>query len=734
MYSNNKFRGFLSAAMAFSLFVTGCSMKDNTDTSDSSSVSGDNKNTAESSDISVEKLSSASAAVNDKISAVFSDRDLDPEYDSVTAAISLKGDSAEIDGSGAVYNNSVITITGEGVYLISGALDDGKIIVNSDGKVQLVLDNADITCSDSAPIYIENADKVFVTLAENSENTLTDGSSYTYADETYNEPDSVIFSSDSLTINGSGTLNVIANYNEGITSKDDIVITGGAINIVSPGNGIKGKDYVAITNAELNIESDGDGIKSTNIDDDGMGFVYIRDGIINIDAQEDGIQADTEFIAEDGEFNITSGGGRESAEPKQNDDFSGMGGGRGGFFGQNIEDSTDSNETSVSTKGIKGGTAVTISGGAFNINSADDSLHSNANILISGGDIALSSGDKGIHSDNQLEISGGNIEISNSYEGIEAAVINVTGGTVAVKASDDGFNASDGTSQGAMGTYSDGVQLNISGGMVYIDAEGDGLDSNGDMTISGGTVLVNGPTNSGNGALDGNNDIIVSGGLLIAAGSSGMAEYPGSSSTQYSVSATLSQTQAAETLVTLCDDDGNELVSFAPAKTFNHIVISSPDIKDGETYTLYTGGTSSAEEKYGLYANGGYDGKGTESGSFTADDITSFIGSQGMMAGGFGGGHGGGRDSFGGRGDYEMPANENGEADMPDGDFGGKGGFGGKEEFEMPTDENGNPEMPENGFGGGFPGGGDMKEPPTGENGRPEMPQGDFAPDSDSAV
>lgn len=735
MYSNNKFRGFLSAAMAFSLFVTGCSMKDYKNTSDSSSVSGDNENTTESSDISVEKLSSDSTAVNDRISSIFSDRDLDPEYDAESAVISLNGDSAEVNGSGAVYDNSVITITDEGIYLISGTLDDGRIIVDSGGKVQLVLDNANITCSDSAPIYVKNANKVFVTLAENSENTLTDGFSYNYANETDNEPDAVIFSSDSLTINGSGTLNVIANYNEGITGKDDIVITGGIINIESPGNGIKGKDYVAICNAKLNIESGADGIKSTNTEEDGLGFVYAESGVISINSVEDGIQAETEFIAENGEFNITSGGGSQAAEPKNNNDFGGGMGGRDFFEQNNSETSATEDESSVSTKGIKGGTAITISGGTFNINSADDSLHSNADIAIYDGDITLSTGDKGIHGDGQLVISGGSIRITESYEGIEAAVINVTGGTVEIKSSDDGFNASDGTSQGAMGTYSDGVQLNISGGMVYVDADGDGLDSNGDMTISGGTVLVNGPTNGGNGALDGNNDITLSGGLLIAAGSSEMAEYPGNSSSQYSVSATLDEYQEADTLVTLCDDGGNELVSFAPAKTFNHIVISSPDIKSGENYTLYIGGTSSAEEKYGLYTIGGYDGKGTESGSFTANDMTSFIGSQSMMGGGFGGGHGGDRDNFGGQGKFEMPTNENGETEMPDGDFGGKDGFGGKGEFEMPTDENGNPEMPENGFGGGFPGGGDMKEPPADENGRPEMPQGDLSlPYSDSSV
>lgn len=695
MYNSNKFRGFLSAALTFSLFVTGCSLNSNTDSSKDKSAASSSDASSGSDGASIENMSSSSSSAVTRTD-VFSERDLSPEYGEVSAEILLNGDSVEISGKGAVCEGSEVTITDEGVYLISGTLDDGQIIVDSDGKVQLVLADADITCLNSAPVYIVNADKTFITLPEGTENTLTDGSDYLYEDETANEPDAAVFSADSLTINGSGTLNISGNYNEGISSKDDIVITGGTINVKSSGNGIKGKDYVAVCNAELNIEAGGDGIKSDNTDDMSLGFVYVQSGAISITAQEDGIQAETDFISDGGTFSITSGGGYEAAEPKQNNDF----GGRGGFFGQNSSDTDDTTDTSVSTKGIKGSVSIDINGGEFNINSADDALHSNGDIIISDGTLSLSAGDDGIHSDLQINISGGSIAVSESYEGIESAVINITGGIVEVKSSDDGFNASDGTSQGAMGNYSSGAQLNISGGIVYVDAGGDGLDSNGDMTISGGTVIINGPENSGNGALDGNNEIIVNGGLLIAAGSSGMAEAPGNSSAQHSVSAAFEQTYAAGTLVTLCTQDGSELISFAPSKSFSHIVISSPDIRDGETYTIYTGGASSAEEKYGLYESGGYNGKGTEACSFTADDITSYAGSQqGMMGGGFGGGRGNHEN-------MQPPTDENGEMTIPDEGFGGRGNF------EMPTDENGDPQMPEKGFQGGG-----MRELPTDTDG-----------------
>ena len=299
----------------------------------------------------------------------------------------------------------------------------------------------------------------------------------------------------------------------------------------------------------------------------------------------------------------------------------------------------DTDESSGSTKGLKAGTAVTISGGTFTIDSADDTLHSNGNIEITGGNLTMNAGDDGIHADSTITVAGGYVSIEKSYEGIEAAIININDGTVELHATDDGINASDGTAQGGMGTFSSGAELNISGGTLYVDSDGDGLDSNGNFTLSGGTVIVNGPTNSGNGSLDGNGEIIVTGGLLIAAGSSGMAQTPGKSSTQYSVSATFDSTLSAGTPVTLTDADGNAILTFTPAKTFSNIVISTPEITKGAEYKIYTGGTANAEaDKYGL-SSGGAAG-GTEAGTFTADSVVSTIGTQAMAGRGGGMQHG----------------------------------------------------------------------------------------------
>ncbi|MBE6851453.1 MAG: carbohydrate-binding domain-containing protein [Ruminococcus sp.] len=671
-------RKLFSAAAAFALLAAGCTPQENSSSADNPTESvsqpdrqGDGGKEPDAQNFPVTLLSAESPAYVSDISSIFTERDLRNSYDEPIAVITCSGNSAAVTGSGASVNGSDITITDEGVYMISGTLNDGQILVNSSGKVQLVLDGASLSCSDSAPIYVQQAKKCFLTLAEGSENFVSDGSTYVYAQEGDNEPDAAIFSADSLTINGSGKLTVNGNYNEGITCKDDIVITSGSLHITSVCNGIKGKDYVAIAGGDITVEAGGDGIKSNNATDDGRGFVYVQDGTITVNAQEDGIQAETEFIAAGGTFHITSGGGIANAVPKQKDDF----GGRGGFKNWGNYDETDTaEENSVSIKGIKAGTLLYISGGEFTIDAADDTLHSNTDICICGGKMEMQAGGDGVHADGLADFTGGTLCVTQSNEGIEAAGIRVSGdASLEVTASDDGFNASDGTSQGAMGTFSDGCALEISGGTVYVNADGDGLDSNGDLLVSGGTVIVDGPTNSGNGALDGNGSIYCTGGLLIAAGSSGMAEYPKGS--QNTAVITLDSMAQGNTPVTICDADSKEIIRHTPTKTFNSFIISCPDLKDGETYTVYT--------------------DSTEIGSFTVEDTISYIGTVNGMNGGFHGGFPGGNHGNGmggGRGerpqDMEIPTDENGNPSMPEGMRPPHG-------MEMPTDENGNPSMPE---------------------------------------
>ncbi len=758
--SCKKIFGFLTAVIVTASFV-GCTTEKTQNISSETSTENSADTTEATEKVTEKATEKATDAPKNTVkrayNELFSDRDKSAEYGDITAEIKLNGKTVTIEGDGAKAENSTITSTKEGIYRLSGSLDDGQIIVDADrAKVQLVLDNADITCKNSSPIYGKNSDKIFVTLAENSVNSLTDGSSYNFADEQNSEPDACIFSCDSITLNGTGKLSVNANFADGIHSKDDIVITGGDITVNSIADGIKGKDYTAVCGGKIDITSGEDGIKSTETDT-ALGFVYIEGGDISINAANDGIQAESDAVIADGAIDIICGGGMENAQPKQNDmGFGGRFGGDftppegfenmtppdgfggdftppegfenmtppdgfenmtppDGFGGGNpkppqVEQTADSTATetsdttaSDSTKGVKGGNSVEINGGEITVNSADDAIHSNKDIMINGGKSVLSAGGDGIHADSRIDITSGTVTITDSYEGIEGAVINISGGETAVTSSDDGFNATDGqTQQGGMGTYSNGVELNISGGLVYVDSQGDGLDSNGNMTIDGGTVLVNGPTNSGNGALDSNGEILVNGGILAAAGSSGMAESPSEESAQYCVSAGIGSTQTAGTLVALIGENG-DILSFAPTKTFDHIVISTPEIQKGMTYSLEIGGSSAAENVYGLYEKGGYDKKGTTVGSFTAENIVSYVGERSAM-GGFGGGRG------------------------------NKGEFGGRnprEDFQPTTDENGNPVIPERDFKRG-----DF-QPATDETGSfivPEKPQFPYGSDRDYPV
>lgn len=705
---NKKFKGIFASALIFSMISTGCSDKkseQSTESSEEISVSSSKLESSESSSSEIESTSKSSEEMqtvplsNTKgtyisdITDIFSNNDLNPTYQADNEVI-LNGKSAEINGNGASVSDSVVTITEGGTYRISGTLDDGQIIVNSLEKVWLILDGADIHCSDSAPIYIQQSDKTFITLAENSENNLSDGSEYVYASAEENEPDAVIFSKDNLTVNGTGTLNISANFNEGITSKDDITITGGNINITSVGNGIKGKDCIAVTSANIDITAKADGMKSSNIDEVGKGFIFINDGNINIKSDEDALQAEQELIISSGTITTVSGDGCQSDNVKTHTDSMMMGGGHGGFFGMNESTEVTSEENFISMKSLKAGSLIYINGGNISVDSADDALHTNGTIVIDDGTINITSGDDGIHADTKLSINNGKINIETAYEGIESAVIDITGGETSLYAKDDGFNASDGSSQGAMGQHTNGVSLTISGGIVYANAGGDGLDSNGVMNISGGTVIVDGPTNSGNGALDSNGSISIDGGTLIAVGSAGMAEYPSTDSPQQTLGIIVNNQQGG-TAFTICDSSNKEIITYKPSKSYSSIVISTPDLSTDETYTLYIGATSSAEQKYNLYQTGGYNNDGTEYGTYNTGEYSS----GGMMGGFDGGGHGG--HGYG----QQMPPDEipsdfnpenmtppNGEIpEMPeDFDFGNMIPPNGEipQMFEIPTTEN----------------------------------------------
>lgn len=620
----------LSVVLAFftsTVLISSCSLQ---------SESSNGSTSSQSSSVSTAQTSTVASVSDLKTPSVeYASEDTEAADASNAIQIKLDGSSAQASGKGVSIKNGTITINSAGTYALSGTLSEGQIVVDvsGSGTVKIILNGASISCSNSSAIYVKNADKVVLTLADGTQNTLSDGTNYVFDDAEKSEPDAALFSKSNLTINGTGTLTINANYNDGITSKDELRISSGNIIINSTGDGIKGRDFVSVKDGNISVSAQNDGIKSTNDEDAEKGFVLIEGGKLNIICANDGIQAETTAAVTGGEISITSGGGSSNG------------------VSQTVQQSTEETE---SKKGIKATSGIVVNGGEIGVNSADDSVHSNGNIKISSGTLTISSGDDGIHADGEMVIDNGEISISKSYEGLESSVMTINNGNIYVVSSDDGINiagGNDGSSiNGRPGqnefANSTNNQLYINGGYISINASGDGLDSNGSITMTNGTVIVNGPENDGNGAMDYNGTFKMDGGWLLAVGSSGMAQAPSDSSLQYSLMINFDSKLSAGTLVHLQTSSGEEIFTFAPFKTYQSVVFCSPEIKEG-TYSVYTGGTSTGTNENGLYTGGNYSG-GSEYKSFEVSSKVTTVGQAPKMGGGPGrmGGNPDGRRKF----------------------------------------------------------------------------------------
>lgn len=580
----------LSVSLTLILLLSGCS-----------SISA-----AESSEAQTGNAAAASFFNSD----IFSNRDFEVGYDEEeSAVITLNGNTASCSSDAVRISGSTITITDEGTYIICGTLDDGMIIIDSEktDKTQLVLNGAAIHSETSAAIYILQSDKVFITTAANTENTLSNGGTFTAVDE--NNIDAVIFSKEDITLNGSGMLTITSPAGHGIVSKDSLKVTSGSYDINCASHALEGKEEVCIANAAFTIVSGKDGIHAENTDDAASGCVYIQSGTFDISAEGDGISAAADMQIDGGTFAVTSGGGSSNGSSKATgfgNNF--MGGGK--RQGNNITSlnagssaSAAAEEDSNSMKGIKAAGELIINDGDFTINSADDSVHSNASISVNGGSFAIASGDDGFHADETLTINAGTICISESYEGLEGLHVCITGGDITLVSTDDGLNAAGGTDssgmegrgndqfggRGGMGSSSGG-SIVISGGTIHITASGDGIDANGSLAITGGDTIVCGPVQGDTSTLDYDSDASISGGTFIGTGASGMAQT--FSSSEQGVIAVNAGNQSEGTVITLSDKDGNTILTHTPDLPYAVVILSSPDIITGETYQLTVGSES----------------------------------------------------------------------------------------------------------------------------------------------
>lgn len=441
-----------------------------------------------------------------------------------------------------------IIITQSGTYYITGFLYNGGITIDAGiGEVKIILDNTIIDNPTGPAIYCKNAEDLVIELVGN--NSLTDGESYA---EGYDEDvTGVIYSKADLAFQGDGSITVNTNYQDAIVGKDDIVFRSGTYTLNSKDDAIRGKDSVYVTSGTFMLNATSDAIKTTNELDQGKGFIYI----------------------ENGNFTISSTEG----------------------------------------KGLEATNTIIIHDGSLTINSFDDAIHSNNYIGIAGGSTSITSNDDGIHADNKISIEGGDISIIKSYEGIEARIITINNGDISIMSSDDGLNAGGGNDGSAIGYDRQGLSktdanctITINGGKTYINASGDGVDSNGSVNFNGGTTIVDGPTNNGNGALDSGTNITMSGGTVIAIGASGMANSLGSHSSTYNINVFLDTIKPAGTKISIQDSAGNSVITHTSAKSFSHIAVGADSFKLGDTYSI-----SLNDEKYQ---------------TFTISDITTNIG------------------------------------------------------------------------------------------------------------
>ena len=544
---------------------------------------------------------------------MFTERDLAGTYEESGAVyVTLSDDGITGETAGVAINGQTMTITAEGTYIFSGTLSEGQIVVDADNaKVQIVFDNVDITCASSAAVYVKSAEKVFVTLAEGSQNTLRNTDEYVAIDD--NNIDAVIFAKSDLTLNGTGSLTIVSAEGHGIVSKDDLKIPEAAYDITAAGHALSGKDSVRIADGTFILTAEKDGIHAENADDEEKGYIYIADGDFAITSDGDGMDASNIVQIEDGTFDITAGGGAANSLKTHESDMPG-----GGMSqnierpdGENMPQDTTTDESGTSTKGIKAGGGMYLNGGTYQIDSADDSIHSNANITIADGTYTLATGDDGVHADDALTVNGGTITVTESYEGLEGLTVTINDGTIDITARDDGINTAGGTDQSGFGTFGDHFKgmdsaddeteettdnemwMELNGGYIHILAGGDGVDSNGDLTINGGEIYIDGPSDNGNSAIDygDRSSAYVNGGTLVAIGSSGMAEVMSDSSKQKVLMVKLGEQMEAGNVV-LTDSEGNVIVSYTALKTYDCVIISTAEVESGATYTLATSGTT----------------------------------------------------------------------------------------------------------------------------------------------
>ena len=427
---------------------------------------------------------------------------------------------------GVTVSDGVITITKAGNYKLTGTYE-GQIKVEAadSDMVRLVLKNATITNSTGAAINVVEADEVVIYTASGTTNTVSDGSSY--ADTASGSPDAAIYSKSDLTLAGEGTLKVEGKYEEGIHTSDGLVIASGTLEVNAANTGIKGKDYIDILDGTVTVTASQDGIKATNNTDGNRGWVRLSGGTVNISADDDGFKAERVLEISGGTLNITQ-----------------------------------------ANEGIEG-QYINILDGTVNVTSSDDGINASYSTTSTSTESASTSTTQTAQRNQAAQ---GNTGQGNAAQGGQPPAGGGAGGGMGGGT----FEVVDAT-------------INISGGTVTVNAKGDGIDSNGTATLSGGTVIVYGPFTGGNTSLDTNGDLLLNGATVTAANSGDMFEAPSTNSTSGYLKISNVSNLSAGTTVQVTDSSGNVVANYKVTNSSTAlIVVSSSKITKGESYTVYT--------------------------------------------------------------------------------------------------------------------------------------------------
>ena len=517
------------------------------------------------------------------------------------ATVDLSTLSKDVNADGAtVLSNDVTTITTAGSYILTGAYAGITVSVGNGETAHLFLNNA--TISGGAGIAISNTNKkstLIITACENTENEVA----------SKGDDVNAIHVKGTLKINGTGTIKVSAKKN-GIKVSKGLSIADSTINLTA-GNHALSARFIEAENTKINVLSAGKDALNAECDDETQEFT-LNEGYVSLKSSEvfasvsgDGIQADTFVYITGGNVDIKTAAtfvsyGAESMATYDlsEDDFRYI---KSGDTYKKIDDVASKGARYAmiqSAKGIKCGEikyeidgteyAVTkntnyfivIDGARVKINSSDDAIHTNSgNVLIKGGALDLTTLDDGIHADELVKIDGGEITVNGSYEGIEGAYVEIGGGTIYITASDDGINA-------ASDDESVNEHIIISGGTITVDASGDGLDSNGTIYVSGGTLIVYGPTTGADTGLDADGGILIDGGNVFVASSKEMLEIPASNSKSNVLVYGVNTVPAGSEII-LTNADGGEMVRITLKKQAQAIILSTPELATNGTYSLY---------------------------------------------------------------------------------------------------------------------------------------------------